>query len=231
MYAREPSPRGPAVPLKLRQVAGALPTLMLKNPYDLQATLQIVDGIAWFRPLELAYERLARDLSPEQREHYRELTFRRIDLDHLRGLPHGSYGRALAAFVDAEEIDPEYFLNLYPPARQAMHDHWIMYRFAKVHDPIHVLMGLSTWMPHEMGLQLFHTTNFGEPLGLGTFVMFWPIVLKRAPLLPTVREMVRLPLLGPKLPNLLWFPHEERWEQDLLDLRAELGIPPEGYPA
>lgn len=217
--------------LKLRQVARALPTLILRDPYDLRATLEVVDGVAGFRPLELWYARMAARLSPEDRARYQRLTRERIDLPRLRGLPHGSYGRALASFVDSEQIDPEYFLNLYPPAARTLEAHWVMHRFAKVHDPLHVLLGLSTWLPHEMGLQLFHFTNFGEPLALGTFINFWPVVIKRAPLLPTVSEMVRLPRLGPRLPNLLWFPHEERWEQDLLDLRRELGIPPEGFPA
>lgn len=219
------------MPLKLRQVARALPTLIVDDPYDLVATLQVVDGVADFAPLRWWYARMAARLPPAERERYQRLTRQRIDLPRLRGLPHGSYGRALAAFVDAERIDPEYFLNLYPPAASTFERHWVMHRFAKVHDPLHVLLGLSTWLPHEMGLQLFHFTNFGEPLALGTFVNFWPVVLKRAPLRATVSEMIRLPALGPTLPNLLWFPHEERWEQDLVSLRRELSIPPEGFPA
>ncbi len=214
--------------LKLRQIARAMPRMLVLEPYDLTATLQIFDGVAEFWPVERWFDRLIADLDPAEIAHLEALTFSRIDLDTLRGLPHGSYGRALAAFIDGDQLDPEYFLNLYPPARQAFADHWVMYRYAKVHDMLHVILGVSIWMPQEMGLQVFQFTNFGEPFALGTLAAWPAVVWKFGHPGRTVKEMLHQGRVGRTLPNLLFFPHEERWEQPLVDLRRELGVPAAG---
>lgn len=216
------------MPLKLRQILTAMPRMLVLEPYDLKATLQIFDGVASFRPVELWFDRLVAHLDPQEREHLERLTFERIDLDHLRSLPHGTYGRAFASFIDADGLDPEYFLNLYPPAAPAFRDHWVMYRYAKVHDFAHVCLGISTWMPDEMGLQVFHFTNFKEPFALGTLAAYPTVVWRFGHARTTVAEMLRQGRWGPRVKNLLLFPHEERFEQPLTELRRELGIPEAG---
>lgn len=216
------------MPLKLLQIARAMPTMLVLEPYDLTATLQIFDGVASFGPVEAWFERFAADLDAAELDRLRELTFRRIDLDAMRALPHGSYGRSFAAFIDGDKLDPEYFLNLYPPARQAFADHWLMYRYAKVHDMLHVILGVSIWMPEEMGLQLFQFTNFREPFALGTLAAWPAVIWKFGHPRTTLREMRHQGAWGRKVKNLLLFPHEERWEQPLVELRDELGVPRAG---
>lgn len=216
------------MPLRLSQILRALPTVLVRNPYDLTATLQLFEAVATFPPVEAWFDRFAADLSPEQLDRMRELTFRRIELSSLRALPHGTFGRAFAAFIDGDQLDPEYFLNLYPPAREAFADHWLMYRYAKVHDMLHVILGVSIWMPEEMGLQLFQFTNFKEPFALGTLPALPGVLWKHGHPRSTLREMRHQAAWGRRLPNLLLFPHEERWDQPLVALRAELGVPPTG---
>lgn len=216
------------MPLKLRQVAAAMPRMLVLQPYDLTATLEIFDGVATFGPLQRWFDRLVAALSPAEQAHLRTLTFQRVDLDALRGLPHGSYGRAFAAFIDGDGLDPEYFLNLYPPARAAFADNWVMYRYAKVHDMLHVILGVSIWMPQEMGLQVFHYTNFREPFALGTLAAWPAVVWKFGHPRTTVKEMLYQGRWGRRVPNLLLFPHEERWAQPLVELRRELGVPEAG---
>lgn len=214
---------------RLRPLVAAAPR-MLRDPYDLGGIMRVTMGIGETRPMQWWFWRLGRDLSPGDADRLSALTLAPVDLAPLRALPHGTFGRAYASFLDSQGLDPEYFLHVHPPAARIFEEHWILYRYAKVHDMLHVLLGVSIWMPEEIGLQLFHMTNLRDPFSAGTLALLPLVALRYGHPRRAVAESWRLGRLGAQVPPLLFFPFEERWEQPLVEMRAELGLPPEGAP-
>ena len=84
----------------------------------------------------------------------------KIDLPLLRQLPEGSFGRAFAAHMDANSLDPGAIPRLASP------DAFSFFRahLYETHDIWHVVTGFGTDWPSEMGLQGFYLAQLGGPL-------------------------------------------------------------------
>jgi ubiquinone biosynthesis protein Coq4 len=217
----------PGMPLKIRQMARTLPTLVA-DPFDLPAVVKLFDGMASSSLVRLPYQRMAERLDEADRARLERLTREPVDMEALGRLPRDSFGGAYARWMSICRFSPSYYADVYPPSVALFEAHWPLLRYAKVHDFHHVAMGLGANLPDEIGLQVFNLLNFGEPMG-GMTLGLLPYVLARyGQPARTLAQVGRCARLSRRLPDLWIFPFEERYAQPLAELRRELGLPVEG---
>lgn len=142
-----------------------------------------------------------------------------IDLDHLRALPADTLGGAYVRFLDAKELDPDLFQA--PPGLPEV-PRYLSKRMRQVHDLWHVLTGYDTDIAGEIALQAFSYAQTNMPAPAMIVLIAG---LKNAPsqprIVPMAIEGYRRGRKAKFLPP-LWL--EERFEQPLAQVRAELGL-------
>lgn len=131
-----------------------------KDPSRLDLVFKMADGLDPRKRPEVG-RMLER---PEIRRHLEgHLPVARVDLPALRGLPEGSFGRAVAAFFDERKLDPA---GLYITSPEGSSDFERFKRhMERSHDLWHVVTGFATDVPGELGLQAFGIAQIGVPLG------------------------------------------------------------------
>lgn len=78
-----------------------------------------------------------------------------VDLAQLRALPEGTFGRAVAAFLDAHGLDPKSIPKLDAEDEIA----WTKAHLYETHDVWHVATGFETDVAGELGLQAFYAAQ------------------------------------------------------------------------
>lgn len=132
-----------------------------KDPTRLDLVFKMADGLDPTKRPELA-KMLER---PEVRRHLDgELPVPRIDLARLRALPEGSFGRAVAAFLDADQLDPGALFHTGAKAGASDFERFKLH-MERSHDLWHVATGFASDVPGELGLQAFGIAQLGAPLG------------------------------------------------------------------
>lgn len=144
-----------------------------------------------------------------------------LDLDHLRRLPANSVGRAYVGWLDREGVSPDTRAAVrYIDDEECA---YVMQRYRECHDFFHAVTGLPIVREGEVALKAFEFANTLLPMtGLS--------ILAAA----TMKKGERRRFAGIYLPwaikngarskdviNVFW---EERLEDDVDELRAELGI-------
>jgi ubiquinone biosynthesis protein Coq4 len=214
---------GAAMTIKYRQLVVAVYEL-LKDPFDFPPAVRLCDAVADTWVIRTLYQRMVADLPDEERSRLRELTRRPIDLDALRVLPPNTFGHCYAKFFEHRKLSPTAQVDAWPAIAQVFEKDWVMYRFPRVHDMHHLLLGFDIDAHGEMGLQMFNVRNFREPFGTLAMASFpWTAALYGDPL-RMLREIERGYRLARHTKNLLTAPLEEYFERDIDDVRAELGI-------
>lgn len=147
-----------------------------------------------------------------------------LDLEALRRLPVGTFGRAYADFLDAHHLAPFVISADADPAVLRRNAHWA--RYALVHDMFHVLLGYGPDLAGEAGVYAF-------TLAQRIARVFWLWLPVAALVLPLLAPW-RLPrmianarrgwALGRRADCLLALPLERRFGDDLGALRRELGL-------
>ncbi|KAJ7378116.1 Ubiquinone biosynthesis protein [Desmophyllum pertusum] len=105
-----------------------------------------------------------------------------IDIDKLRQLPDGLFGREYVRGLDTNRITPDSrdevkFIDDKDLA-------YVMQRYREVHDFVHTLAGLSVSVPHEIAVKWYEMIQTGLPMcALSSFV---------APVRLTSRERTNL---------------------------------------
>ena len=148
-----------------------------------------------------------------------------IDLDALRRLPVGSFGRAYAEFLDARGLRP---LAVSPELADAVARNTFAVRYVATHDMFHPVLGFDTSHAGEAGVYAFAAQQGYLRRG-DWLVSFARVVytLWRPWQARQIRAaIVRGRELGRRARLLLGFRFEERWQQPLDELRAELAIDP-----
>jgi ubiquinone biosynthesis protein COQ4 len=141
-----------------------------------------------------------------------------VDFDALRGLPATTLGGAYARYLDDNGLDPDLFQA--PPGIPAI-ARGIARRVRQTHDIWHVLTGYAPDVPGELALQGFTFAQLEMPSSL---------------LIATVGTLVRSPKTFPRvwdgyrrgrrakfLPPVRF---EDRWAQDLDEVRKDLDVLP-----
>ncbi|MFM7361441.1 MAG: Coq4 family protein [Cyanobium sp.] len=190
------------------------------------------------RPMQLCRRRLAADSASDALIRERRL-IAPYDIDALRALPKGSLGHTYATALGAMGYDinfypkPSFYNNLETDAD------YINYRVYATHDIHHIVSGFSLDNFGELGVISISVAQFSHPglafTDLMSLLLTWMRSDTPIEQLETVAEQARttsyafrlisqgleMGLHAKQLFPVLW---EERMEQNLEELRAELGI-------
>ncbi|KIJ66841.1 hypothetical protein HYDPIDRAFT_108760 [Hydnomerulius pinastri MD-312] len=168
--------------------------------------------------------------SPEGRRILKDrprINSKTLDMDKLKALPDGTFGREYIRWLEA--------CNVTPDSREPVHYiddpelAYVMQRYRETHDFYHALFALRVSALPELALKAFEFTNLGFPmtaLALGA-----SIKMKAAQRERLWREFVPWAIrCGGSARCLLTVYWEERWEQDVGEIKKELGVwdPPAG---
>jgi ubiquinone biosynthesis protein COQ4 len=148
----------------------------------------------------------------------------RVDLEALARLPDGTFGREYARFLAANRLHPIVPSDRVDP--QLIADNAFVVRYAIIHDMVHVLTGFDASWPGEVGVWAF--------IGVQRYSLGFRVAGVVALLIAPLRTPLRLPeawrcwrrgrAMGRRARLLLTQRLEERFEQRLSDVRAELGV-------
>eukprot|EP00127_Corallochytrium_limacisporum_P000937 Clim_evm21s33 gene=Clim_evmTU21s33 len=156
------------------------------------------------------------------------ITSESMDLPRLRNLPSNTLGRAYVNWLDNEGVSPDTRCAVRYVADPELA--YVMRRYRETHDMVHVLLGLPTSVAAELAIKWFELAQTQLPM-TGLAGVFGPLRLwadgdtdelykLRTIYVPWALEAAKTASFLPAV----YF--EERLEQDLQELRAELGIPP-----
>ncbi len=148
----------------------------------------------------------------------------RVDLEALARLPDGTFGREYARFLQANRLHPIVPTDRVDPAMIARNAFTV--RYAIIHDMVHVITGFDTSWPGEAGVWAFmgaqrYSTGFRIASLVSLLVAPFRTPLR---LRQVWRAWRRGRAMGRRARLLLPLRLEERFEQRLCELRAELGV-------
>ncbi|KAG1841008.1 Coq4-domain-containing protein [Suillus subalutaceus] len=168
--------------------------------------------------------------SPEGRRILKEMpriNSQTLDLKKLGSLPENTFGRAYVGWLDTCKVTPD--------SREPVHYiddpelAYVMQRYRETHDFYHALFGFKVSALPELALKAFEFTNLGFPmtaLSLGASIRLKPHQRARlwGEFVPWAARC------GSHARCLLTVYWEERWGQDLDEMKKEFGVwdPPAG---
>ncbi|XP_058981907.1 ubiquinone biosynthesis protein COQ4 homolog, mitochondrial isoform X2 [Musca domestica] len=147
---------------------------------------------------------------------------RTVNLERLRQLPDNTFGRAYVQFLDDNQVTPDSRMEV-----RFMDDPelaYIMTRYRECHDLVHAILDMPTNMLGEVAVKWVEALNTGLPMCYGGAV-FGALRLR-----PKQRKQYLSTYLpwaiknGKEAKPLMSVFWEERWEQDVNELRQELQI-------
>jgi len=148
----------------------------------------------------------------------------RVDLEALARLPDGTFGREYARFLSANRLHP--IVPTDRVDRDMIARNAFTVRYAIIHDMVHVITGFDTSWPGEAGVWGF--------IGAQRYSLGFRIAAVIALLVAPFRTPLRIGdawrawrrgrAMGRRAQLLLTQRLEERFEQRLSDVRAELGV-------
>ena len=158
-----------------------------------------------------------------------------IDAEALTALPDGTFGREWMRWLQANQVGPDGRCE----ARHmpTLETRYVIQRYRETHDFYHVLLGMPTNTLGETVVKVFEMSHMHLPVAALSVVGGSARIVNddvvaalsksgQAPSSPQLSQLmcwayalgqrVRVPLI-----SIAW---EHRWDQSLVDLRAELGI-------
>ncbi|KAH9970570.1 ubiquinone biosynthesis protein Coq4 [Lactifluus volemus] len=144
-----------------------------------------------------------------------------VDMATLARLPENTFGHAYVTWLDRCGVTPD--------TREPVHYiddpelAYVMQRYRECHDFYHALCGLPVSVEYELALKVFEFANLGLPsAALSTAAVVRLNATKRARFLSEyVPWALRCGSASRSMITVYW---EERWAQDLRELKEELGI-------
>uniref|UniRef100_A0A8C5QLF1 Ubiquinone biosynthesis protein COQ4 homolog, mitochondrial n=1 Tax=Leptobrachium leishanense TaxID=445787 RepID=A0A8C5QLF1_9ANUR len=213
----------PTNPLQKALLSAGSAVMSLYDPYrhDMVAVLGETTGAQALRNLR---DRMSRD--PEGAQILQErprIRISTLDVERLRDLPDGSFGREYVRFLDVNHVTPDTRMPV-----KFVDDEELAYvaqRYREVHDLMHTLLGMPTNMLGEVVVKWFEAVQTGLPMCIlgalfGPFRLNTKRVNKLAPLVPWAVQN------GRNARCVLSVYYEKRWEQSVESLREEMGILP-----
>lgn len=145
-----------------------------------------------------------------------------VDLEKLKTYPENSLGKQYSNFLLVNNVSPDSRL----PVRfvDDVDLAYVMQRYRETHDLLHTILGMPTNLLGEITVKWVEAIQTGLPMCIGGAI-FGPVRLKpknRAAYLKThLPWAIRVGINSKFLMNVYY---EQRWEQDIDELRAELNI-------
>ncbi|KAH9033220.1 putative COQ4 protein, responsible for restoring ubiquinone biosynthesis [Lactarius deliciosus] len=130
-----------------------------------------------------------------------------VDMTALARLPENTFGHAYVTWLERcgvtpDTRDPVHYIDDPELA-------YVMQRYRECHDFYHALCGLPVSVEYELALKVFEFANLGLPsAALSTAAVYMPWALRCG---SAARSVI----------TVYW---EERWSQDLGELKKELGV-------
>ncbi|OJT07362.1 Ubiquinone biosynthesis protein COQ4, mitochondrial [Trametes pubescens] len=150
-----------------------------------------------------------------------------VDMNKLAMLPEGTFGNAYVTWLERCGVTPD--------TREPVHYvddpelAYVMQRYRESHDFYHCLCGLPVNVESELALKFFEFANLGLPMA-GFAAAFGHLRLTHAKRERLFREFVPWAVkCGGSAQSLITVYWENRWEQNIADMKKEFGIwdPPE----
>ena len=146
-----------------------------------------------------------------------------IDLQALKALPEGSFGRSYALYMERNKLLP---FAVSPDLEAEVRHNVFSVRYAVTHDIFHLLLGFDTTPAGEIGVLSFAAAQgYSRSLRFGLLLarFLYPLAAPRQ--LRLIRENVKRGwALGERAAFLLGVRFEARWETPLDALRKELAL-------
>lgn len=148
-----------------------------------------------------------------------------LDVEGLRALPPHTFGGAYVDFLDAHGLSPFVLSDGIDAEMRERNTYGI--RYASTHDMLHVLLGFGPDWVGEMGVlaftcgQGYHRVLWLQALSAWLLYPFWSGFRLGA----LWRAWRKGYAVGTRAPFLLGIRLEDRFEDDLEALRAELSLP------
>ncbi|XP_004530790.1 ubiquinone biosynthesis protein COQ4 homolog, mitochondrial [Ceratitis capitata] len=145
-----------------------------------------------------------------------------VNLKRLRSLAENTLGHVYVQFLDDNKVTPDSRMEV-----RFIHDPmlaYVMTRYRECHDLVHTVLGMPTNMLGEVAVKWVEALNNGLPMCYGGAI-FGAIRLR-----PKQRKEYTTHYLpwalknGREMKPLMAVYWEERWEQNLDELRKELNI-------
>ncbi|XP_013116581.2 ubiquinone biosynthesis protein COQ4 homolog, mitochondrial [Stomoxys calcitrans] len=147
---------------------------------------------------------------------------RTVNLETLRQLPENTFGWVYVKFLDDNQVTPDSRMEV-----RFMDDSelaYIMTRYRECHDLVHAVLGMPTNMLGEVAVKWVEALNIGLPMCYGGAV-FGAFRLRPKQRKRYISEYLPWAIKNGKsarpLMAVFW---EERWEQDIEEMRRELQI-------
>jgi len=150
-----------------------------------------------------------------------------IDMQALSTLPEGTFGRAYITWLDRCGVTPD--------TREPVHYiddpelAYVIQRYRECHDFYHCITSMPVSVTYEVALKYFEFANLGLPM-TAISAAFGPLRLTTTQRARLFGEYVPWALrCGGSAKSLITVYWEKRWEQDVEEMKRELGIwdPPE----
>ncbi|OCH89677.1 coenzyme Q biosynthesis Coq4 [Obba rivulosa] len=150
-----------------------------------------------------------------------------INMQKLALLPEGTFGRAYITWLERCGVTPD--------TREPVHYvddpelAYVMQRYRECHDFYHCLCNLPVNVESELALKFFEFANFGLPMA-GFAAAFGHLRLSPQKRARLFQEFVPWAIkCGSSARSLITVYWEERWEQNVEEMKREFGIwdPPE----
>ncbi|MCC6554356.1 MAG: hypothetical protein IT372_15345 [Polyangiaceae bacterium] len=203
---------------------------MAKEPLGPAPTGKLLLALADNWLVRRLYDRMLDGVPEDRRRRLRELTETPVDVEAMLRLPESTFGHQFVTYMLGKGYDMNGWHIVYPEVNELLREFWVLRRFVKVHDIIHVLLGIEISPAEEIGLQLFHSVNFKEPFGLLATATLPVVALHHGEPVEMVRQLVRGARVGRQVDNLFVAPLEDMFGEDLVEVRRKLRIPPGGAP-
>uniref|UniRef100_A0A0K8VCQ8 Ubiquinone biosynthesis protein COQ4 homolog, mitochondrial n=1 Tax=Bactrocera latifrons TaxID=174628 RepID=A0A0K8VCQ8_BACLA len=145
-----------------------------------------------------------------------------VDMNHLRTLGENTLGRVYVKFLDDNKVTPDSRMEVRFIADPMLA--YVMTRYRECHDLVHTVLGMPTNMLGEVAVKWVEALNNGLPMCYGGAI-FGAMRLRPKQRKEYVSRYLPWALEnGKKMQPLMPVFWEERWEQDIGELRKELNI-------
>lgn len=163
-----------------------------------------------------------------------------VDMDKLALLPEGTFGNAYVTWLERcgvtpdtrEPVRPPYYRLITSMNRFSIKVHYVedpelayvMQRYRECHDFYHCICSLPVNVESELAIKFFEFANLGIPMA-GFSAAFGHIRLTSEKRAKLFREFVPWAVkCGSTANSLITVYWEKRWEQNIDELKKELGI-------
>ncbi|PFH48382.1 hypothetical protein AMATHDRAFT_150047 [Amanita thiersii Skay4041] len=150
-----------------------------------------------------------------------------VNMDELAQYPEGTFGRAYVTWLERCGVTPDTREPVHYIADPELA--YVMQRYRECHDFYHCICNLPVSVEYEVALKAFEFANLGLPM-TAIAALFGPLRLTPQKRERLLSEYIPWALkCGGSARSLITVYWEERWGQNVEDMKKELGLwdPPE----